>query len=272
MSDFFKTVWDVFNESDVSAKLKKCKTLYMWFLDDKSISFSSSDKIEPLVAASYANSLQVSSLHVKKQKPKDSAEREAMFLHSVAHIEFSAIDIALDACYRFRDLPREYYADWLEVANDEVRHFEMLLALLEKRGIRYGDYSVHDGLFVALQKTAKSLIERMAVLPRYMEANGLDANAHAISRLQAEGAAQDILDALHVILREEVSHVAKGDRWFKYACEQESKDASEYINIVKSHYPKAFLNSRKLNEEARLLAGFSKSELEDIKNLSQGRE
>lgn len=271
MNEFYKSVWEVLSEGDLIIKFDKFNNLYEWFLSDFDIDFTSSKKPNELKFPSYFGQLKTQSIHSKKQKAKTPQQKEAMFLHSVAHIEYSAVDIALDACYRFRGLPREYYADWLEVASDEIRHFNMLNSLLQKRGIKYGDFSVHDGLFVALQKTSNSLVDRMAVLPRYMEANGLDANAHAISRLSLEGASDDILQALNVILDEEVSHVKKGDFWYKYACNISNIKTDEYVNIVRQHYPRAFLNSRQINEAARLAAGFSPSELEKIKNLSQGQ-
>ncbi|BCX79435.1 ferritin-like domain-containing protein [Campylobacter sp. 19-13652] len=271
MSEFYGAIWEALSEGNIKVKFDKFSTLYERFLSSDKTDFSSPDSPNELKNPSYFGFLNTQSLYQKKQKPRDKSEKEAMFLHSVAHIEYSAVDIALDACYRFRGLPRQYYEDWLEVADDEIRHFNILNALLQKRGIKYGDFSVHDGLFVALQKTSHSLLERMAVLPRYMEANGLDANAHAIDRLRKEGAAQDILQALEVILAEEISHVKKGDFWYKFACAKAGVKPGEYINIVQNHYPKAFLSSREINEAARLAAGFSQDELEKIKNLSQGQ-
>lgn len=204
----------------------------------------------------------------KKVKPKD---KNLNFIHSVAHIEFSAIDIALDACYRFRNLPREFYEDWLEVAEDEIRHFCMIENLLLKQGGRYGELSVHDGLFIALQKTSDSLTSRMALLPRYMEANGLDANAHIIKRLEGEGENEELIECLKVILKEEVSHVYKGDKWFKFACKKEGIDENNYFDIILSLYPNSFKNVREINEQDRLKAGFSKEELCLIKNFSKER-
>ena len=133
-----------------------------------------------LSAPSYSKICSIKSMKEIKQKHTNEA-----FLHSIAHIEYSAIDIALDACYRFRNLPMEYYLDWLEVANDEIRHFKMISDKMESLGVRYGDYIVHDGLFIALIKTQNSLINRMAILPRYMEANGLDANLFMMENIKS---------------------------------------------------------------------------------------
>ncbi|WP_149703810.1 ferritin-like domain-containing protein, partial [Campylobacter concisus] len=237
---------------------------------DFNINFYESSKPNELIAPSYAKFCEVVSMKElnKKVKPKD---KNLNFIHSVAHIEFSAIDIALDACYRFRNLPREFYEDWLEVAEDEIRHFCMIENLLLKQCGRYGELSVHDGLFIALQKTSSSLTSRMALLPRYMEANGLDANAHIIKRLEGEGGNEELIECLKVILKEEVSHVYKGDKWFKFACKKEGIDENSYFDIILSLYPNSFKNVREINEQDRLKAGFSKEELCLIKNFSKER-
>ena len=134
-----------------------------------------------------------------------------VLLHAITHIEFSAIDLALDACYRFQKLPREYYKDWMEVADDEVRHFKMLINLLKKYGVEYGDYPVHQGLFEASMR-ALEFIPRMALIPRYMEANGLDANQALIAKLKTIPNTEEVIEVLEVILKEEIDHVKKGDK------------------------------------------------------------
>lgn len=266
---FFNDIWNVLNASLPNDKIAKFNLFYDKFNSNFYKDFSSSEPIKPLALPSYIDFCEVISIH-KKQKKIPQNEKQNALLHSVAHIEYSAIDIALDSCYRFRNLPFDFYYDWLEVANDEVRHFKMLCDLLEKRGIKYGDYPVHDGLFLALQKTSDNLVDRMAVLPRYMEANGLDANQYMISRLSQDPKANDdILKVLNIILDEEVSHVGKGDKWYKFACKEFNIDPKEFINIVRKHYPKAFITSRDLNEKSRIAAGFTHEEIADFKKLSR---
>ena len=268
--NFFDEIWEILNEGEIELKFLKFELFYEKFKRDFNINFYESSKPNELITPSYAKFCEVVSMKElnKKVKPKD---KNLNFIHSVAHIEFSAIDIALDACYRFRNLPREFYEDWLEVAEDEIRHFCMIENLLLKKGGRYGELSVHDGLFVALQKTSSSLTSRMALLPRYMEANGLDANAHIIKRLEAEGGQEELIECLKVILKEEVSHVYKGDKWFKFACKKEGIDENSYFDIILSLYPNSFKNVREINEQDRLKAGFSKEELCLIKNFSKER-
>jgi uncharacterized ferritin-like protein (DUF455 family) len=191
---------------------------------------------------------------------------QILLLHAIAHIEYSAIDLALDAVYRFRECGEEYERDWLEVVDDEVRHFEMIEALLKELGGYYGEYPVHDALFEASMRTL-NLHERMAVVPRYLEANGLDATPLILRKLQShlsDSMVQKIIAALHVILDEEIDHVRKGDVWFEYACQSEKKKLSSYFDIIEKHYPNSFPRKIEINCTARFKAGFDKDELERI--------
>ncbi|QKF63010.1 ferritin-like domain-containing protein [Campylobacter mucosalis] len=268
--DFFEEIWGILNEGDIELKFLKFKQFYLEFKNTKDINFTRKTKARELENPSYFGFCDVVSMkNLNKKVPKE--QKDAHFIHSVAHIEFSAIDIALDAVYRFDDLPREYYEDWLEVADDEIRHFRLISDLLAKKGVKYGDFQVHDGLFVALKKTQNSLVERMALLPRYMEANGLDANAHIIKKLSEQSGYDELISVLKVILKEEVSHVSKGNRWFGYACKRSGVDVGEYINIIRNLYPNSFINVRELNEADRLKAGFLQSELDEIKSLGGKR-
>lgn len=266
--DFFELIWEILNESDRAEKFDKFAKFYARFKAGEWASFSRYSPVKSLEKPCYTDFAKVVSMRdINKKIPSELKERN--FLHNVAHIEFSAIDIALDAAYRFDDLPREYYADWLEVAEDEIRHFLMIEDLLVKKGGKYGEFEVHDGLFIALAKTQHSLLERMALLPRYMEANGLDANAHIIKKLSAQNADPAVIGALNIILEEEVSHVSKGDRWFAYACEQEGRSKDEYIAIVQALYPNSFASARDLNETHRIRAGFSAEEIAKIRALAR---
>jgi uncharacterized ferritin-like protein (DUF455 family) len=193
-------------------------------------------------------------------------EGQIVLLHAIAHIEYSAIDLALDHAYRFTDMPKAYYDDWLKVADDEIRHFEMLEGLLNELGSSYGKVEVHNALFEASQRT-QTLLERMAVVPRFLEANGLDATPEIIARLKRlpESAfIKKIIAVLDVIVDEEVDHVLKGDRWFAYACAQAGVDKSVYFNIIEKYYPQSFPRKKQINVEARRVAGFSCSELNRI--------
>lgn len=204
---------------------------------------------------------------VKCTKDLQTTEGKISLLHAVMHIEYSAIDLALDAAYRFASLPHQFYSDWLEVADEEIKHFKMLLDLIRSIGADYGDCEVHDGLFLACRDT-QDLLTRMAVIPRSMEANGLDANLQMttkINKLKPDPFLIKLLDALKVIETDEISHVQKGDRWFKYACKLQNLDPeATYIQILKDRGGGNI--KRTMHIEARKEAGFSCSELNWLAN------
>ena len=197
-----------------------------------------------------------------------SVEGRAAFLHAIAHIEFNAINLALDAAYRFRGMPGEYYADWLRVADDEARHFALLSARLTELGFAYGDFDAHDGLWEMAVKTAGSDRARMALVPRVLEARGLDVTPAMIVRLRDVGdeASAAILET---ILREEVAHVAAGSRWFHWCCARDGvAPGREFIRLVREV---AHASVRPpFNREARLAAGFDATELATLEALSAG--
>jgi len=199
---------------------------------------------------------------------KDFASKDglATLVHSIAHIEYSAIDLALDAVYRYPDMSQSYKIDWLEVASDEIRHFKMLEGLLEELDFSYGDFPVHSGLFDAAGKTAHNMLDRMAIVPRYFEASGLDVSPMIIKKLHNKRkipAVQKLIDMLDIIYKEEIDHVYKGDKWFKYLCEQEGKNEDVYFDILDKY---ELLNKHRpyVNVEARKEAGFTCVEIKKL--------
>jgi len=200
------------------------------------------------------------------RKEFDTIEGLATLVHAIAHIEYSAIDLALDAVYRFPELPLEYKVDWLVVAEDEVRHYKMLHALLEELGYKYGDFPVHCGLFDAAVHTVGSALDRMAIVPRYYEAGGLDVNPQIIKKLdnrRKNPIVAKLIDALYVILDEEIDHVYKGDKWFKYLCEREGLDESIYFEILE-RYKLLDKHRPHINVDARKEAGFTCNEIKKL--------
>jgi len=183
----------------------------------------------------------------------------AAFIHAVAHIEFNAIDLAWDAVYRFRGLPREYYADWVSVANDEARHFAMLRGRLRELGHEYGDFDAHHGLWEMAEKTAYSGLARMALVPRVLEARGLDVTPGMIAKLRALGDDATVA-ILETILREEVAHVAAGSRWFRWWCEREGVEPRDTFHALLREHASGVLHGP-FNLEARGEAGFDMEEL-----------
>ncbi len=205
----------------------------------------------------------VSPKELPKRKDLNSKNGLIALLHSIAHIEYSAIDLAIDAVYRFREMPNEYRKDWLIVADDEIRHFKMIESLLKEMGSFYGDLSVHKSLFEMGYKTSNDILERMAIIPRYFEASGLDVNPKIISKLEnfkKNSIILKIIDSLNIIYKEEIEHVKKGDKWFKYICIQRNLEPiSTYKNIINKFNLKSRANM--YNIKARKEAGFTCSEL-----------
>ena len=203
---------------------------------------------------------------LRTRKDFDTAEGLATLVHSIAHIEYSAIDLALDAVYRYPQMPNNYKTDWLEVANDEIRHYQMLDELLNDLGFSYGDFPVHCGLFDAANNTAHNILDRMAIVPRYFEASGLDVSPQIIKKLENKHkipAVAKLIDSLKIIYEEEIDHVQKGDRWFKYLCEKEGKDEEVYFEIL-AHYDLLDKHRPHVNVDARKEAGFTCSEIKRL--------
>lgn len=196
-----------------------------------------------------------------------SDEGRAAFVHAIAHIEFNAIDLAWDAVYRFRGLPREYYADWVGVASDEARHFAMLRARLQQLGFDYGDFDAHNGLWEMAEKTAHDGLTRMALVPRVLEARGLDVTPAMITKLRALGDDATVA-ILEVILREEIAHVAAGSRWFRWYCNRAGVAPGPRFNELLAEYARSVLHGP-FNFDARSAAGFDDDELEALRRLTR---
>jgi uncharacterized ferritin-like protein (DUF455 family) len=195
---------------------------------------------------------------VPRRSPFTPAGRAAL-LHAVAHIEFNAINLALDACWRFPGLPAAYYADWLQVASEEALHFSLLAEHLATLGHAYGDFDAHDGLWAMTERTAGDVTARMALVPRTLEARGLDATPPMQARLRQAGD-QRAVDILDVILRDEVGHVAIGNRWYRWLCEREGLCPLAHYTLLAERHGAPVLRPP-FNVEARRAAGFSETEL-----------
>jgi uncharacterized ferritin-like protein (DUF455 family) len=268
--NFFATLESILQAPSSSEKIEAFNAFYETY---KNGGCSFEEGYEPVVfeTPAYAPFTNVvEPKDVPKRKNLTDDEGQLLLLHAIAHIEYSAIDLALDAVYRFAGLPKAYYDDWLEVADDEVRHFQMIDELMKEVGGKYGDVPVHNMLFEASMRTL-DFLDRMAVVPRFLEANGLDATPEIVEKLNKlpkgqkhQPMIEKIIAALGVIVEEEVDHVLKGDRWFEYACENEGVDKSVYFEIVDKYYPNSFPRKKYLNIEARKEAGFSCSELNTI--------
>jgi uncharacterized ferritin-like protein (DUF455 family) len=188
-----------------------------------------------------------------------SDEGRAALLHAIAHIEFNAIDLALDAVWRFAGLPGEWYRDWARVAAEEAMHFGLLADELERRGRAYGDFDAHDGLWEMAMRTRGDPLARVALVPRLMEARGLDVTPQIQSRLAQAG--DEVGRAiLQRILDDEVGHVAIGNRWYAWLCGREGVDPlAGWDALARRHG--ASSPRPPFNRDARLRAGFTEAEL-----------
>jgi uncharacterized ferritin-like protein (DUF455 family) len=188
-----------------------------------------------------------------------TVEGRAMLIHALAHIEFNATNLALDALWRFPGLPLAYYTDWLRVAEEEAIHFSLLSAHLQSLGYHYGDFPAHDSLWEMVERTREDVVARMALVPRTLEARGLDAIPPLRAKLAQAGdlGAARILDR---ILTDEVGHVEIGNRWYRYLCEQRGLEPRATYDILAARYRAPALKGP-FNIEARRLAGFTEAEL-----------
>jgi len=189
-------------------------------------------------------------------------EGRAILIHAIAHIEFNAINLALDAVWRFDGMPRAYYLDWMRVAAEEARHFRLLRDHLRSQGHDYGDFPAHQGLWTMCEKTRHDVLARMALVPRTLEARGLDATPQIQAKLRQVGtpdalAAVAILD---VILHDEVGHVAIGNHWYRWLCDRAGHNPETLYGTLVQRYEAPRLKPP-FNEAARRSAGFSDAEL-----------
>jgi len=203
------------------------------------------------------------------QRGLGTAEGRAALIHAIAHIELNAIDLAWDAVYRFRGKPHAYYVDWASCANDEARHYTMLADRLAELGHVYGDFDAHNGLWEMAVKTAHSDTARMALVPRVLEARGLDVTPGMMERLRRQDDERTVA-ILEIILREEVAHVAAGTRWFHWCCARDGIDPERTFAQLLTDYMNGSLRGP-FNLDARRQAGFSESELAWLRTLDPPR-
>lgn len=197
-----------------------------------------------------------------KRRAMNSVEGRAALVHALTHIEFNAINLALDAIWRFSDMPEQYYADWLKVAAEEAYHFNLLNTHLQYLGFNYGDFDAHNSLWEMVDRTKGDVLARMALVPRTMEARGLDALPSLRAKLAQAGdmMAAEILD---ITLRDEVGHVSIGNYWFNYLCEQKGLEAIATFVRLCNEYVAPKLRGP-FNLEARRAAGFTEAELASL--------
>ena len=185
--------------------------------------------------------------------------------HAIAHIEFNAINLAWDAIWRFREMPEDYYRDWAGVAHDETRHFMLLRNYMKQHGSDYGDFDAHDGLWTMAENTASDVLDRMAIVPRVLEARGLDVTPAMIEKCHQHGD-REMAEILGTIYQEEIEHVRIGNRWYNELCKQRGLEPlSTFLKLLRTY--NVADRSSHINDQGRKLAGFSSEELDAIRSL-----
>jgi uncharacterized ferritin-like protein (DUF455 family) len=205
---------------------------------------------------------------VPKRK-MDTLEGRAILWHSLAHIEFNAMNLALDAIWRFPNMPQAYYEDWLRVAKEEAYHFGLIDAHLKAFGFSYGDFPAHNSLWEMVERTTDSVIARMALVPRTMEARGLDAVPEIRDRFK-QIKDERAVEILEIILHDEIGHVLVGNRWFNFLCASENLSPIATYRELAEKYRAPTLRGP-FNFDAREQAGFTSEELELLESLSEKR-
>ncbi len=203
----------------------------------------------------------VAPAQVRQRSMRTEAGRAAL-LHALAHIEFNAINLALDAIWRFPGLPDRFYRDWLKVAREEAHHFDLLNRHLGRLGYGYGDFPAHNGLWEMAEKTRDDLLARLALVPRTLEARGLDASPLIRDKL-AQAADPEGAAILDIILRDEIGHVAIGNHWYRHFCALQGRDPlTAYAELAHRHGAPRLRGP--FNLQARRAAGFDEAELEAL--------
>ncbi len=197
-----------------------------------------------------------------KQRSPHTPQGLAALIHALAHIEFNAINLALDIIWRYTGMPAAFYIDWLRVAREEAYHFGLLNTHLQSMGYAYGDFPAHDGLWDMAERTANDLLARLALVPRTLEARGLDASPPVRAKLQAVGDSKGA-GIIDIILEDEITHVAIGNRWYRYLCEQQGLDPVAHYAVLAKQYRAPRLKGP-FNLQARRAAGFTEPELQAL--------
>lgn len=253
-------------QSDIVLKVSEVQALYQQYVNGEPLIRDGDDEIVRIEIPGRPDKPELVSPQSVKMRKLTTPEGRAVLVHAVAHIEFNAINLALDAIYRFRDMPDQFYRDFLLIAAEESKHFSLLKQRLSDMGHQYGDMPAHNGLWEMAVRTDHDVLTRMALVPRVLEARGLDVTPGMIKRLEQVGDTETVA-ILHIILAEEIGHVAIGSRWFKYCCEEQGVEPeSTFRELLKSYMGGGLRGP--FYTEGRLQAGFTEDELAELSKLS----
>jgi uncharacterized ferritin-like protein (DUF455 family) len=265
--NLFTAAYEALVETDLDLKMRKVdELLALW--PEGVFTFEPTDSVVRVADPGRPQKPVLVSPKALPRRRLGSKEGHAALIHSIAHIEFNAINLALDAIYRFQEMPQEYYRDWLGVAAEESYHFQMIREHLFNLGYEYGDFEAHDGLWMTTHSTDHDPLVRMALVPRTLEARGLDVTPPMMSKLRAIGDKRGV-EILKILLRDEIGHVSVGTTWFRYLCQQRQLNPFETFQQVIDDYFHGDLRGP-FNYEAREAAGFSQEELNWLRSCQGG--
>ncbi len=265
-NDLFSTAWEILNIPSPQEKVEQTYIAVNKFANLKlELKLSNTDlHIQKLPIPGRPNKPELVQPRELPHRKINSLEGRATLLHAICHIEFNAINLAWDAVYRFRDMPMQYYLDWMKIAKEEAEHFSLINDYLNELGFAYGDFAAHNGLWEMAVETDHDVLVRMALVPRVLEARGLDVTPGIMKKFESVGDTR-ANEILSIIQSEEIGHVEIGSHWFRYCCEQRDVEHDKTFRDLLKQY----LNSgikKPVNYDARLKAGFTQQELDYLEN------
>lgn len=265
MQCVYALIYDCLMQASVSQKQSMVNALFEQLQNDSLATFTPIS-VQTVDSPGRPNEPKLVSPRDVKKRSFSTEEGRLILMHSIAHIEFNAINLALDAAYRFQDMPKQFTLDWLKVAKEEVYHFSLINQYLHDHGVAYGDYPAHHGLWDMVKKTDHDVLHRMGLVPRVMEARGLDVTPGMMERFD-KIKDQQAVDILAVIYQDEIGHVTIGNHWFEYCCKEQKVDPSQTFKRLIEQYFNGRLRGP-FNWPARKQAGFSETELQELENLT----
>jgi len=267
MNNLFDFAEACLHRADIEEKLQLTAKAWQLYQQGE-LDFQSNHAPKAIAEVRFPEKPELLAPRFMERRKLGSPEGVQAFYHALAHIEFVAIYLAWDILYRFRGLPEQFYQDWLQVAQEEALHFAMIREHLRTLGMDYGDLPAHQGLWEHAEETAHDILARLAMIPRCMEARGLDVTPAMIEKIRK---IKDVdgVELLTRILHDERQHVAFGSTWFKQQCNVQGLESeATFKQLLLKH----FKNSKPkgpFNTELRLQAGFSQSEMDWLEEYSK---
>lgn len=266
MSDLYAAALTALRERDPAAKCAATHALRHAWNANRLSRDPTAPPAEPIHVPGRPERPRLVSPRAVERRTVSTQEGRAALIHSLVHIEFNAVNLALDAVYRFRHLPRDYYGDWIRVAAEEAYHFALLRDHLRGLGADYGSFTAHNGLWEMAVKTAHDPLARMALVPRLLEARGLDAAPALIAKLKSCGD-EPAIKIMRIIQRDEVAHVSIGNRWYAHLCAERGVDPIETFRRLLVQYGARV--RAPFAVAARRQAGFSEAEMSLLQELAE---